>query len=66
MKPYLKYIGPLFLCGLIISLFINICFEKGLTLNLHQSNKIQAIVTANSGAVRYLFYKHMFVNVIAH
>jgi len=66
MKPYLKYIGPLLLCGLIISLFINIRFEKGLTLNLHQSNKLQALATANSGAVRYLFYKHMFVDVITH
>jgi len=66
MKPYLKYIGPLFLCGLIISLFINIRLEKGLTLNLHQGTKIQALATANTGAVRYLFYKHMFVDVFTH
>jgi hypothetical protein len=66
MKSYFKYIGPLLLCGLIIFLFINIRFERGLTLNLHQSNKIQALSTENTGAVRYLFYKHMFVNVITH
>ncbi len=66
MKPYLKYIGPLLLCGLIISLFINIRFERGLTLNLRQSNKLQALATANTGAVKYLFYKHMFVDVMTH
>jgi len=66
MKRYLKYIGPLLLCGLIITLFTNIRCDKRLTLNLGRGNKIRPLAKANTGAVRYLFYKHMFVDVITH
>ncbi len=66
MKRYIKYIGPLLLCGLIIFLFIHIRFERSLTISLHQSHKLRALATANTGAVKYLFYKHMFVDVITH
>lgn len=66
MKPYFKYIGPLLLCGLIIFLFIHIRLERPLTISLRKTNTIQALAIANSGAVKYLFYKHMFVDAITH
>jgi len=66
MKSYSKYIGPLILCGLIITLFTNIRFDRRLTLNLRGGNKIQPLAKVRTGAVKYLFYKHMFVDVITH
>jgi hypothetical protein len=66
MKRYFKYIGPLLLCGLIITLFTNIRFDRRLTLNLRRGNKIQPLAKARTSAVKYLFYKHMFVDVITH
>lgn len=66
MKTYVKYIGPLMLCGLIIALFINIRIKKPVLLAVHTSKHIQALTTADAGAAKYLFYRHMFVNVITH
>ena len=66
MKRYLKYISPLLLCGLIIFILIHISTETALTFKLHTADRMHALTTANIGAARYLFYKHMFVNVLTH
>lgn len=47
-------------------ILIHISTETALTFNLHTADRMHTLTTANIGAARYLFYKHMFVNVLTH
>jgi len=66
MKPYLKYISPLLFCGLIIFVFINISIEKLPLVHLHIDGNAHTPAADNIGAEGYLFYKHMFVDMLTH
>jgi len=66
MKTHIKYIGPLILCGLIIFIFSHIRRHAIPVINLHPGKAIQMLMAKNAGAAKYLFYRHMYVNIITH